>query len=93
MIKITRNTLSIIIAVFGVLIIVFSLLQHFLGFGFNEGIERRITDIVFVIALILFFRNRKLAKEEKEAKLKTERANRLAKKEIEEVPSQDENGI
>jgi len=91
--KLTRNTQSIIIVAFGVLVIVLSLIQHFSGFGFNESVERRITDMVFFIALILFIRNCKLANEEKEAKIKAERVNHLAKENTEEETPRDNNSI
>ena len=66
--KITRKTLLIIIAALGVLLIAYGLIQHFTGFGKGEEWGRYVSDIIIFIALGLFVYNRKLARDEKQAK-------------------------
>jgi flagellar basal body-associated protein FliL len=66
--KITRKTLLIIIAVLGVLLIAYGVIRHFTDFGEGEVWDRYVTDVIVVIALGLFIYNRKMAKDEKQAK-------------------------
>jgi len=63
--KIKNRTLLIIIAALGVLLIVYSAIRHFTGFGEGEEWDRYVTDIVIVIALGLFAYNRWLTRDEK----------------------------
>ena len=63
--KVTRKTLLIIIAILGVLLIAFGAIQHFTGFGQGEEWSRYVSDIIIVIALGLFAYNRKLSRDEK----------------------------
>jgi len=66
--KVTRKTLLIIIAALAVLLIAYGVIRHFTGFGEGEEWDRYVTDIIVVIALGLFIYNRKMAKDEKQAK-------------------------
>jgi len=66
--KITRKTLLIIIAVLGVLLIAYGVIRHFTDFGEGEEWDRYLTDVIVVIALGLFIYNRKMARDEKQAK-------------------------
>jgi uncharacterized membrane protein HdeD (DUF308 family) len=85
--KITRNTLLIIIAALGVLLIVYGAIRHFTGFGEGEEWDRYVTDIIIVIALGLFVYNRKMVRDEKQAR----EAERLAKEAPEEKAQADDD--
>ena len=86
--KITRKTLLIIIAALGVLLIAYGVIRHFTGFGEGEEWDRYVTDIIIFIALGLFVYNRKLARDEKQAK---EAAERQAEEAPKEKPPADDN--
>ena len=66
--KVTRSTLLIIIAALGVLLIAHGVIRHFTGFGEGEEWDRYVSDIIIIIALGLFIYNRKMVKDEKQAK-------------------------
>lgn len=57
-----------ITASMGVLIIVYSLVRHFFGIGLSEATEKYVFDVVIITALGCYMYNRKLAKEERQAK-------------------------
>ena len=87
--KISRNTLLIIIAALGVLLIAYGVIRHFTGLGEGEEWDRYVTDIIIFIALGLFVYNRKLARDEKQAKEAAERRAEEAPEE--EVAPNEEN--
>ena len=66
--KTTRKTLLIIIAVLGVLLIVYDVIRHFTGFGAGEEWDRYVANIILILVLGLFIYSRKLAKDEKQEK-------------------------
>ena len=72
--KITRKSLLIITASIGVLLIVYSLVRHFFGFGLPEKYEKHLFDGVVIAALGCFMYNRKLARDEKAAREEAQRA-------------------
>ena len=74
--KITRKMLLAITAFLGILIIVYSIVRYFTGYGFSEAGERYMMDIVIIAALGLFMYNRKMAKDEKRAREAAEEAER-----------------
>ena len=82
--KVTRNILLIITASLGGLIILYSLVRYFFGIGLSEGLEKYAFDTVIIIALGCYMYNRKLAKEERQAKAAAEEAERRAAEEPEE---------
>ena len=94
--KVTRNQLLIIIAAMAVFMIGYSLVRYFTGAGFGEDIEKYMFDGIVIGCLGLFMYNRKLAKDEKQAKA-AEEAERKAAEETEASPeekdstSEDEN--
>ena len=57
--KLTRKMLLIIIAILGVLLIAYGVIQHFTGFGEGEEWDRYVTEIIIVIALGLFIYSRR----------------------------------
>jgi hypothetical protein len=81
--KVTRKMLLTITASLGVLIIVYSVIRQFFGIGLSEGMERYMFDTVIIAALGCFMYNRKLAKDEREAKAAAEEAERRAAEEPE----------
>ena len=89
--KITRKMLLIIIASLGVLIIVYSLIREFAGIGLDENVERRAINFVVVAALLLFLYNRKLAKNEKQAREEDEAKRLNAQNPVEE--DEDESSL
>ncbi|MDR2211356.1 MAG: hypothetical protein LBO65_07855 [Spirochaetaceae bacterium] len=66
--KITRKHLLIITASLGALLIVYSLVRHFTGLGLDPKLERYFLDGIVIVALGLFMYNRKLARDEKQAR-------------------------
>jgi putative Mn2+ efflux pump MntP len=72
--KVTRKMLLIITASLGVLIIVYSLVRHFLGIGLSEKMEKWMMDGIVIAALGCFMYNRKLAKDERLAKEAAQKA-------------------
>ena len=81
-----------IVAALGVLIIVYSLIRQFTGFGLSEAGEKYLIDGVVIAALGLFLYNRKMAKDEKRAKEAELEAERKAEENPEEeVSPEDEN--
>ena len=76
--KLSRNTLLIIIACMGIFLIGYGVLRHFTGIGFSEGIEKYLFDIIIFGALGLFMYNRKLVKDEKVAREAKEEEERRA---------------
>ena len=90
--KITRTLLLAIVAGLGVLIIVYTLIQHFTSFGLGAAAERHIMDFIMIAAVGLLMYNRKIAKDEKRAKEAALEAERRAEEDPEEVVSpEDEN--
>lgn len=97
--KVTRKMLLIITASLGGLIIVYALVKQFFGIGLSESLERWAFDTVIIVALGCFMYNRKLAKDEKQAREAAEEAERRAMEEAEsgadpandESPDEDEN--
>jgi len=89
--KITRNILLKVIAVLGVIIILYGLVRQFTGIKIDDTIEKTVFDFVILIAIGLFFYNRKMAQEEKRAKIAKEEAKRQAEENPEEyVSAEDE---
>jgi len=80
--KIPRKALLIIIASLGMLIIAYSLFRHFTGIGLGEEEERLMMNIIVFTALGIFVYNRKLAKEEKQAKEVTENEKNKAEENL-----------
>ena len=72
--KISRKTLLIITAALGIFMIVYSLVRYFTGIGLSESMEKYMFDIIIFAALGLFLYNRKLVKDEKQAKAASEEA-------------------
>ena len=90
--KVTRKMLLIITASLGVLIIVYSLVREFTGFGLHETMEKYLFEVIVIAALGLFMYNRKMACDERLAKEAAEEAERRAAEESEEAISpEDEN--
>jgi len=91
--KVTRKMLLTITASLGILIIVYSLVRYFTGYGFSEAGEKYLIDIVIIAALGLFMYNRKMAKDEKLAREAAEEAERrrLEGEEPEEETPEDES--
>ena len=92
--KVTRKMLLTITAGLGVLIIVYSLVRHFTGFGLSEAGEKYLMDVVIICALGLFMYNRKMARDEKRAREEAAEAERRAAEGPPEEPEEspdDEN--
>ncbi|MDR0495996.1 MAG: hypothetical protein LBH42_00110 [Treponema sp.] len=66
--KVTRKMLLIIVAALGVILIIYAAIRHFTGFGAGEAWDRFVADGVIIIALGLFIYNRKMARDEKQAR-------------------------
>jgi hypothetical protein len=62
--KIKRSWLLRIVAGIGGFIILYSLVRHFSGFSFGEGVEKYMFDTLTFVALGIFLYNRKLAADE-----------------------------
>jgi putative Mn2+ efflux pump MntP len=94
-IKITRKMLLAITASLGIIIILYSLIRHFTGFGLSERAEKYLFDGIIIAALGLLMYNRKLARDERLAREKAEEAARRAEEEESEpekaVSPEDEN--
>ena len=88
--KVTRNMLLTITASLGVLIIVYGLVRQFFGIGLSDKMEKYLFDVVIIAALGCFMYNRKLAKDEREAKAAAEEAERRAMEEPEDPEDQEE---
>ena len=92
--KVTRNMLLIITASLGVLIILYSLVRYFFGIGLSESLEKYAFDTVIIVALGCYMYNRKLAKDERQAKKAAEEAERRAEEEPEsDSDSEEEDEI
>ena len=87
--KVTRSTLLKIIVAMGLFMIVYSLVRQFAGIGLGETAEKYMFDAIFIGCLGLFMYNRKLAKEEKQAKAAKEEAERQAAEKAEAPPAED----
>ena len=93
-VKVTRKMLIITIVCMGVFLILYSIVRYFTGIGFSEGVEKIMMDVIMISALGLFIYNRKLLKDEKNAKKAAEEIEqrRLAgEEEPEEEYPEDEN--
>jgi hypothetical protein len=85
-VKLNRKWLLIITAGLGVLLIVYSLIRHFFGIGLSDRVEKYMIDGIVFAALALFMYNRKLAKDERQAKAAAEAAAEAA---AQEDPEED----
>ena len=83
MIKLSRKTLLIIVAVLGVILILFGVLRHFSIFQPGEEFDKYFTNGIIIAAIGLFIYNRKLIKDEKLAKEAEEKIEKEAEKETE----------
>ena len=84
--KLTRSTILKIVAGLGIFMISYSLIRYFTGVGFGETVEKYIFDGIIFAALGLFLYNRKLTKDEKQAKAAAEEeAERKAEEEAEKA--------
>ena len=91
--KVTRKMLLIITASLGVLIIVYSLVRQFFGIGLSEKLEKYMFDVVVIGALGCFMYNRKLAKDERQAREEAQKAAAEAERRAlngEEEPEEEE---
>ena len=90
--KVTRKMLLVITAFLGVLIIVYSLVRQFFGIGLGEKTEKYIFDFIIIAALGLFMYNRKLARDERQAReAAAEEERRALSGGSQEESSEDEN--
>ena len=64
--KMTRKTLYIIIAVLGVLLIVYDVIRHFTGFGVGEEWDKYVSGIILILVLGLLIFSHTIAKDEKD---------------------------
>jgi hypothetical protein len=78
--KVTRKMLLIITASLGVLIILYSIVRHFFGIGLSEKMEKWMFDGILIAALGCFMYNRKLAKDERQAKEAARKAEEEAER-------------
>jgi len=86
--------LIITIVCMGVFLILYSIVRYFTGIGFNEGVEKLMMDVIMLSALGLFIYNRKLLKDEKNAKEAAEEAERrrlTGEEEAEDTYPEDES--
>jgi hypothetical protein len=67
-VKLKRKWLLGMTAGLGILLIVYSLVRHFFGIGLSDQVEKYMMDGIIIAALGLFMYNRKLAKEERQAR-------------------------
>jgi hypothetical protein len=72
--KINRKVLLMITAGLGILLIVYSLVRHFFKIEISSTIEEYFMNGIVFAALALFMYNRKLAKDERQAKEAAEKA-------------------
>jgi len=91
--KISRNTLLIIIAALGVFLIIYTLIRQFIGIGISESMEKHIFDGIIIIAIVLFVYNRNMAQKEKQARIAEEEAKRKTMEEQEEDISEDNEDL
>ena len=92
MIKVTRKMLLIITASLGVLIIVYGLVRQFFGIGLSEKPEKYFFEVIVIAALGLFMYNRKMARDERQAKeAAAETERRALSGDSQEEPLEDEN--
>ena len=92
-IKVTRKMLIITIVCMGVFLILYSIVRYFTGIGFNERAEKIMMDGIMIAAVGLFIYNRKLIKDEKNAKEAAEEIERrrlAGEEEAEDDYSEDE---
>ena len=90
--KVTRKMLLIIIAAMGAFIILYGLFRQLTGLSLGEAGDKRMMDIIMITALGLFIYNRKLAKDERNAREAAEQAeSQAADKPEEEVLPEDDD--
>jgi hypothetical protein len=94
--KITRKALLIVTASLGVLLILYTVVRHFIleprGIIPPEKFEKYFTDGVILAALCLFVYNRRLAKEEKQAREAAE-AEALNPRIEEPIPEEEDENL
>ena len=83
----------IVLTGLGVFIIAYSLVRQFTGFGLSEANSKTMIDIVIFAALGIFVYNRKLAKDEQQAKKAAEEAEQRAAEEHEENNTEENEDL
>ena len=97
--KITRKMLMIATASLGVALILYSVIRQITGFYVDEALERNIINGIIFVALAFFLYNRKLSRDEKQAREAEEEKKRRAEEEPdesdepEEVENEDEENL